>query len=185
VHARFALARAAGNEGLVFKRTDAPYAAGRRGKWWLKLKRELSTLDVVVVAVEWGHGKRAQVLSDYTFAVRGGDGALLTIGKAYSGLTDAEIAELTPQFLARQIGQRGRALLVEPQLVIEIAFDVIAPSALHESGYALRFPRIVRLRPDKRPADIDTLDRVTAIYAEMLDREGLARTNDSGQAHKK
>lgn len=175
VHERFDAARAAGNEGLVFKRTDAPYAPGRRGKWWLKLKRELSTLDVVVVAVEWGHGKRAQVLSDYTFAVRGASDTLLTIGKAYSGLTDAEIAELTPWFLAHQIGQRGYAIAVEPQTVIEIAFDIIAPSKLHESGYALRFPRIVRLRPDKLPADIDTIERVEQIYREMLDREGVTR----------
>lgn len=175
VHERFEIARSDGNEGLVFKRTDAPYAPGRRGKWWLKLKRELSTLDVVVVAVEWGHGKRAQVLSDYTFAVRGAGGRLLTIGKAYSGLTDVEIAELTPWFLAHQTGKRGYALTVEPQIVIEIAFDIIQVSNLHESGFALRFPRIVRLRPDKRPADIDTLERVEQIYAEMLEREGVAR----------
>jgi DNA ligase-1 len=173
VHERFEQARTDGNEGLVFKRTEAPYAAGRRGKWWLKLKRELSTLDVAVVAVEWGHGKRARVLSDYTFAVRGDGGKLLTIGKAYSGLTDAEIAELTPWFLARQIGRRGYALAVEPELVIEVAFDVIQPSSLHDAGFALRFPRIVRLRPDKRPADIDTLARVTEIYQEMLAREAV------------
>ncbi len=103
VNAIFEAARARGNEGAMFKRTDAPYAPGRRGKWWLKLKRELTTLDVVVVAVEWGHGKRAKVLSDYTFAVRGPDDELLTIGKAYSGLTDAEIATLTPWFLEHRI----------------------------------------------------------------------------------
>ena len=95
LHARFNAARERGHEGLMFKRADAPYAPGRRGKWWLKLKRELSTLDVVVVAVEWGHGKRSAVLSDYTFAVRGESGELLNVGKAYSGVTDAEIAELT------------------------------------------------------------------------------------------
>ena len=100
---------------------------------------------------------------------------LLTIGKAYSGLTDVEIAELTPWFLAHQTGKRGYALTVEPQVVIEIAFDIIQVSNLHESGFALRFPRIVRLRPDKRPADIDTLERVEQIYAEMLEREGVAR----------
>jgi DNA ligase-1 len=175
VHDRFAMARAAGNEGLIFKRTDAPYAPGRRGKWWLKLKRELSTLDVVVVAVEWGHGKRAHVLSDYTFAVRGDENRLLTIGKAYSGLTDAEIAELTPWFLAHQTGKRGYALAVEPQIVIEIAFDIVQHSNLHESGFALRFPRIIRLRPDKLPADVDTLEGVEEIYREMLDREGVTR----------
>jgi len=173
VHERFERARFDGNEGLVFKRTDAPYASGRRGKWWLKLKRELTTLDVVVVAVEWGHGKRAHVLSDYTFAVRGEAGRLLTIGKAYSGLTDVEIAELTPWFIAHQTGQHGHALTVEPHIVIEVAFDVIQPSSLHASGYALRFPRIVRLRPDKPPTEIDTLTHVEEIYRNMLAREAI------------
>ena len=159
----------------MLKRTDSPYHPGRRGKWWLKLKRELDTLDVVVVAVEWGHGKRAKVISDYTFAVRGHNGELLTIGKAYSGLTDAEIAELTPWFLEHQTGRRGHAMAVEPQIVLEVAFDIIARSTLHESGYALRFPRIVRVRDDKPPNGIDTIERVEAIYREMLAREGVER----------
>lgn len=180
INARFGAARARGNEGLVLKRADAPYLPGRRGKWWLKLKRELSTLDAVVVAVEWGHGKRSGVLSDYTFAVRGDDGRPVVIGKAYSGLTDAEIAGLTPWFLAHQRSpQRRRAkaraseIPVEPAIVLEVAFDVIARSDLHESGFSLRFPRIVRIRDDKPPEDIDTLERVREIYAEMLAREGL------------
>ncbi len=178
VNARFESARARGNEGLVLKRADAPYAPGRRGKWWLKLKRELSTLDVVVVAVEWGHGKRANVLSDYTFAVRGDDDRLETIGKAYSGLTDAEIAQLTQWFLAHRLPvseQREKAraweLPVEPRMVLEVAFDVIQESDLHESGFSLRFPRIVRVRDDKPPEEIDTTDRVREIYREMLERE--------------
>jgi DNA ligase-1 len=176
----FESARARGNEGLMLKRADAPYAPGRRGKWWLKLKRELSTLDVVVVAVEWGHGKRAGVLSDYTFAVRGDDGRLLTIGKAYSGLTDAEIAQLTPWFLDHRLSsehQREKAraseIPVEPTVVLEIAFDVIQESDLHESGFSLRFPRIVRIRDDKPPSEIDMLERVREIYGEMLAREGI------------
>ena len=183
---RFAAARERGHEGLIFKRTDAPYAPGRRGKWWLKLKRELSTLDCVVVAVEWGHGRRSQVLSDYTFAVRGADG-LLPIGKAYSGLTDAEIAAMTTWFLAHRLpdgdaraayarlGLARREMVVEPSVVVEIAFDVIQRSDLHASGFALRFPRIVRLRPDKPAAEIDPVERVAAIYAEMLEREGVGR----------
>ncbi len=178
VNRLFEAARARGHEGAMFKRIDSPYAPGRRGKWWLKLKRELSTLDVVVVAVEWGHGKRAKVLSDYTFAVRGEDGALLTIGKAYSGLTDAEIAALTPWFLEHRLPlsqQRAKArsyeIPVEPKIVIEVAFDVIQESDLHESGFSLRFPRIVRIRDDKPPEEIDTIDRVREIYAEMLERE--------------
>lgn len=173
INARFDAARARGNEGLMLKRADAPYQPGRRGKWWLKLKRELSTLDVVVVAVEWGHGKRAGVLSDYTFAVRGDDGSLQTIGKAYSGLTDAEIAELTQWFIAHAAGERGYGIAVEPSIVLEVAFDIVQRSTLHESGFALRFPRIVRLRGDKPPEEIDTLARVREIYDEMLAREGL------------
>lgn len=180
VNARFEAARARGNEGLMFKRADSPYAPGRRGKWWLKLKRELETLDVVIVAVEWGNGKRANVLSDYTFAVRGDDGSLLTIGKAYSGLTDAEIAELTHWFLEHRLPQshqrekaRAHEIPVEPKIVIEVAFDVIQESELHESGFSLRFPRIVGIRDDKPPEQIDTLQRVREIYAQMLTREGL------------
>jgi DNA ligase-1 len=173
LHNRFEDARARGHEGLMLKRADSPYHPGRRGKWWLKLKRELSTLDVVVVAVEWGHGKRAKVLSDYTFAVRGEHEEMLTIGKAYSGLTDAEIAELTQWFLSHQTGRRGYAISVEPRIVLEVAFDIIQPSDLHESGFALRFPRIVRVRDDKPPEEIDTIDRVRELYQEMLTREGL------------
>ncbi len=172
INARFDAARTRGHEGAMFKRADSPYAPGRRGKWWLKLKRELSTLDVVVVGVEWGHGKRAKVLSDYTFAVRGPGGELLTIGKAYSGLTDAEIATLTPWFLEHRIdGHYGHAFAVEPRIVLEVAFDIVQKSSLHQSGYALRFPRIVRIRDDKPVDEIDTLANVDAIYAAMLERE--------------
>lgn len=171
---RFDDARGRGHEGLLFKRTDAAYHPGRRGKWWLKLKRELSTLDVVVVAVEWGHGKRAKVLSDYTFAVRGTGEELLTIGKAYSGLTDVEIAELTPWFLQHATGNLSDyAMAVKPQIVLEVAFDIIQKSELHSSGFALRFPRIVRLRPDKPPSQIDSLTRVQEIHDAMLFREGI------------
>jgi DNA ligase 1 len=184
IHERFEESRRRGNEGLVFKRTDSPYTPGRRGKSWLKLKRELATLDCVVVAVERGHGRRVNVLSDYTFAVRDGD-ELAVIGKAYSGLTDAEIAEMTEWFEAhrlpaseqraayKRLDLKRHETVVEPKIVVEIAFDIIQKSDLHKSGYALRFPRIVRLRPDKSPQDADTLDRVAEIYAEMLSREGI------------
>jgi DNA ligase-1 len=180
----FAAARERGNEGIMFKRTDAPYTPGRRGKWWLKLKRELSTLDCVVVGVEWGHGRRSQVLSDYTFAVRGPKG-LVPIGKAYSGLTDAEIAEMTAWFLAHrlpddeaarvyeELGLGRNEIVVEPTVVVEIAFDILQRSDLHASGFSLRFPRIVRLRQDKLASEADTLERVDEIYAEMLIREAV------------
>ena len=184
LHASFDAARGRGNEGLVLKRLDSSYTPGRRGKAWLKLKRELATLDCVVVAVERGHGRRVNVLSDYTFAVRNGD-ELAVIGKAYSGLTDIEIEDMTAWFEAHRLPPnearaayerlelKRREIVVDPQIVVEIAFDIIQPSELHAGGFALRFPRIVRLRPDKRPAEADTLERVAEIYAEMLAREGI------------
>ncbi len=155
-----------GNEGLMIKDIQSPYAPGRRGKSWLKLKRELATLDVVVTAVEFGHGKRASVLSDYTFAVRASqnDDSLLNVGKAYSGLTDVEIAEMTQWFLQHTIDDEGWRRTVEPLIVVEVAFNAVMISDRHNSGFALRFPRIVRLRPDKTPAEIDTLERVREIF---------------------
>jgi DNA ligase-1 len=159
----FTAARDRGNEGLMIKNLDSLYTPGRRGKSWLKMKRELATLDVVVTAVEYGHGKRIGVLSDYTFAVWDGE-RLVNIGKAYSGLTDAEIAEMTQWFLAHKISERGLKLEVEPKIVLEAAFNNMMRSTRHESGYALRFPRIVRLRPDKRPEDADTIETVKEIY---------------------
>lgn len=158
VEAGFAAARARGNEGLIVKSPASPYTPGRRGLTWLKLKKACATLDCVVVGAEYGHGKRHGVLSDYTFAVRDdATGELKTIGKAYSGLTDAEIAELTAHFLARVRRQRGRYHEVEPDTVLEIAFDMLQPSTRHGSGLAMRFPRIARVRRDKTVADIDTL----------------------------
>jgi DNA ligase-1 len=147
----------------VIKDLDSVYTPGRRGKSWLKMKRELATLDVVVTAVEYGHGKRIGVLSDYTFAVRDGE-RLVNIGRAYSGLTDAEIAEMTRWFLEHTIQDRGFRLEVEPKIVLEVAFNNMMRSGRHNSGYALRFPRIVRLRPDKLPEEADTLARVKEIY---------------------
>ena len=159
----FVAAQARGNEGLMIKDLDSAYAPGRRGKWWLKMKRELATLDVVVTAVEYGHGKRIGVLSDYTFGVWDGD-RLLNIGKAYSGLTDLEIAEMTEWFLEHKIADHGMLLEVEPKIVLEVAFNNMMRSDRHNSGYALRFPRIVRIRTDKVPQDADTMERVREIY---------------------
>ncbi|HLX85708.1 MAG TPA: ATP-dependent DNA ligase [Terriglobales bacterium] len=163
LEALFTAARDRGNEGLMIKDLDSLYTPGRRGKSWLKMKRELATLDVVVTAVEYGHGKRIGVLSDYTFAVWDGE-RLVNIGKAYSGLTDAEIAEMTKWFLAHKIRDHGLSLEVEPKIVLEVAFNNMMRSPRHESGYALRFPRIVRLRPDKRPEDADTIETVREIF---------------------
>ena len=167
----FTAAQARGNEGLMIKDLASPYTPGRRGKWWLKMKRELATLDVVVTAVEWGHGKRINVLSDYTFAVRDED-RLVNVGKAYSGLTDVEIAEMTKWFLEHTVDDQGFRREVEPKIVLEIAFNNVMRSDRHESGYALRFPRIVRLRPDKLPEEADTVERVAEIYASQERRAG-------------
>ncbi|HVH89293.1 MAG TPA: ATP-dependent DNA ligase [Terriglobales bacterium] len=160
----FAAARARGNEGLMIKNRESLYAPGRRGHAWLKMKRELATLDCVVTSVEFGNGKRAGVLSDYTFAVRGANGNLMNVGKAYSGLTDAEIAEMTGWFKAHTLTDFGHSRLVEPKIVLEVAFNNVMRSERHESGFALRFPRIVRLRPDKPPEEADTVKRVEEIY---------------------
>ena len=160
----FDAARARGNEGLMIKDPASSYKPGRRGREWLKLKKALATLDVVVTTVELGHGKRRNVLSDYTFAVRRSEAEpeLLNIGKAYSGLTDVEIAEMTEWFRAHTIQEfaHGRVRVVEPRIVLEVTFDRVQPSNRHQSGYALRFPRIVRLRPDKNVDEIDTLETV-------------------------
>ena len=165
----FADARARGNEGLMIKSPASFYKPGRRGREWLKLKRAIARLDVVVTAVEVGHGKRRNLLSDYTFAVRrsADNDELLNIGKAYSGLTDAELAEMTEWFTQNTIKEfgHGRVRLVKPEIVIEVTFDRVQESKRHKSGYALRFPRILRLRPDKNATEIDTLETVTKLVA--------------------
>ena len=161
----FAEARARRNEGLMVKDPESIYSPGRRGLGWLKMKKALATIDCVVVGVEVGHGKRHGVLSDYTFAVRDEEtGKLVNIGKAYSGLTDAEIAEMTRWFEDHTIARFGRYRQVEPTVVVEIAFDVIVRSRRHASGFSLRFPRIHALRPDKTVDEIDTVATVTELF---------------------
>ena len=166
----FTHARNRGNEGLMIKSPYSVYKPGRRGRDWLKLKRAIATLDVVVTAVEVGHGKRRSLLSDYTFAVRRSesDDELLNIGKAYSGLTDRELIDLTEWFQHHTLQEfaHGRVRVVEPSIVIEVTFDRVQPSNRHKSGFALRFPRIVRLRPDKGPNEIDTLETVKRLAGE-------------------
>ena len=165
LEAAFAEARARRNEGLMVKDPMSGYSPGRRGLGWLKMKKALATIDCVVVGVEVGHGKRHGVLSDYTFAIRDeATGKLVNIGKAYSGLTDAEIADMTRWFEDHTIGRFGRYRQVEPTVVVEIAFDVIVRSRRHGSGFSLRFPRIHALRPDKSVDDIDTVASVTDLY---------------------
>jgi DNA ligase-1 len=169
----FRAALAAGHEGIVAKAPDSLYTPGRRGRLWFKLKEPFATLDVVVTAVEYGHGKRHGVLSDYTFAVRDGD-RLLNVGKAYSGLTDAEIREFTDYFLEHTVEDQGYRRSVEPKVVLEVAFNNIQRSNRHESGFALRFPRILRIRQDKTPEQIDTLERVRELYDKQITLPRLA-----------
>jgi DNA ligase-1 len=170
IESAFDAARCRNNEGLMIKDPASPYTPGRRGLAWLKLKKAFATLDCVVVGAEYGHGKRNKVLSDYTFAVRDeSTGELRTIGKAYTGLTDAEIAELTNHFLSTAISQYGRYFEVKPDTVLEIAFDKIQASDRHSSGLALRFPRIVRIRTDKSADEIDTLENASKLAAGARD----------------
>ncbi len=176
-------ARERHNEGLMIKDPNSTYQPGRRGLGWLKLKKALATLDCVVVGVEWGHGKRRGVLSDYTFAVRETDepdSRLLTIGKAYTGLTDAEIAEMTERFHGMTLQDFGRYRTVVPEVVVEIAFDRIMRSSRHRSGFAMRFPRIVRIRDDKSPAEIDTLPAVEALFTDQASGRILLATGSGG-----
>ena len=174
VDERFTAARARRNEGLMLKDPDSAYTPGRRGLAWLKLKRPLDTLDVVVVGAEWGHGKRRGVLSDVTFAVRDSEGELATVGKAYTGLTDVEIAEMTAVLHDLTVQDNGYYRTVRPQIVLEVAFDAVQRSSRHRSGYALRFPRIARWRHDKPVEEIDTVERVAAIAeSQAHDREQL------------
>ncbi len=169
-------ARARANEGVMIKDARSAYLPGRRGLSWLKLKRELATLDVVITGAEYGHGRRAGLLSDYTFAVRGPRAAngepaeLLNVGKAYSGVTDAEIAELTEWLKAHTLEDQGYFRTVEPLRVLEVAFNNIMRSDRHASGFALRFPRIIRVRDDKPADEIDTLERVEEIYQSQPDK---------------
>jgi DNA ligase-1 len=173
LEALFLAAQARGNEGLMAKQPDAPYASGRRGAQWLKVKRPLETLDVVVVGAEWGHGKRRAVLSDLTFAVRDeATGSLVTIGKAYNGLTDAEIRAMTERLLALTLEDHGHYRTVRPEIVLEVAFNHLQRSARHASGYALRFPRIVRVRPDRSPESASTLADVARLAAGLADSRG-------------
>ncbi|MDZ4796564.1 MAG: cisplatin damage response ATP-dependent DNA ligase [Bryobacteraceae bacterium] len=162
-------ARGRGNEGLVLKRAGSAYEPAKRSGTWLKVKRPYATLDVVITAAEQGSGRRAIWLSDYTFGVRDAD-RFLNVGKAYSGLTDQEIRELTRILRAATTDRFGRVALVKPEVVIEVAFDGIQKSSRHKGGYALRFPRIIRWRRDKTPAEADSIDRVRELYEASMAR---------------
>ncbi len=170
--AMFEKSRGIGHEGLVLKDPDSQYHPGKRGRYWVKLKKELDTIDAVIVIAEYGHGKRAGVLSDYTFAVRDVENNsvsnLRTIGKAYSGLTDDEILETTKKLQSIIIKDEGTRITVRPEIILEVAFDSIQKSNRHDSGFALRFPRIKNIRVDKNVSDIDSLQNVKRIYQKQV-----------------
>jgi len=166
----YADARARANEGVMLKAAGSVYQPGRRGLAWVKLKRELATLDVVITGAEYGHGKRAGLLSDYTFAVRDEAGELKNVGKAYSGVTDVEIGELTEFLKAHTLEDFGYFRTVEPLVILEVAFNNVMRSDRHASGFALRFPRILSIRNDKPLEEIDTVERVEDIYQSQVDK---------------
>ena len=166
----YAEARARGNEGVMLKAAESIYQPGRRGLAWVKLKRELATLDVVVTGAEFGHGRRAGILSDYTFAVRDAAGDLKNVGKAYSGLTDVEIAEMSTWMMAHTLEDYGHFRTVEPLRVLEVAFNNVMRSDRHASGFALRFPRIITVRDDKPVGEIDTVARVEEVFESQPDK---------------
>jgi DNA ligase-1 len=166
VREAFARARERGAEGLMLKRLDAPYGVGRRrGPWW-KWKVAPFTVDAVLVYAQPGHGRRASLHTDYTFAVWRGD-ELVPFAKAYSGLSDAEIRTVDEWIRKHTVERFGPVRAVEPELVFELAFEDIRVSSRHKSGVAVRFPRIVRPRPDKTPADADRLDQLL-VWIEQL-----------------
>ena len=166
----YADARARANEGVMLKAAGSLYQPGRRGLAWVKLKRELATLDVVITGAEYGSGRKSQFLSDYTFAVQDEAGELKNVGKAYSGVTDAEITELTEFLKAHTLEDHGHFRTVEPLVILEVAFNNIMRSDRHASGFALRFPRIIRIRTDKPLAEIDTVARVEEVYQSQVDK---------------
>jgi DNA ligase 1 len=178
---KFKTSKVSGHEGLVIKDPASQYHPGKRGRHWIKLKEEMDTIDTIIVMAEYGHGKRAGTLSDYTLAVRGistelgmditgaeDDGSLFNnlkiIGKAYSGLSDKEINYVTNKLRPLIIRDEGNRIIVKPEIILEVSFDTIQKSNRHDGGYALRFPRIKNIRYDKELKDIDTLEKIKVIY---------------------
>jgi DNA ligase-1 len=164
----YADALAHGHEGLMAKALDAPYEAGRRGAGWLKLK-SAHTLDLVVIAVEWGSGRRKGWLSNLHLGARDpGTGEFVMLGKTFKGLTDQTLEWQTRELLAREIRRDEWTVYVKPELVVEIAFNDVQQSSQYPAGMALRFARVKGYRPDKRPEQADTIDTVRTIYEKSL-----------------
>jgi DNA ligase 1 len=153
-----------GHEGVMLKALDGPYEAGRRGAGWLKVK-PVHTLDLVVLAAEWGHGRRHGVLSNLHLGARDAAGGFVMLGKTFKGLTDEMLHWQTERLLGIESGRDGHVVHVRPELVVEVAFDGLQQSPRYPGGVALRFARVKRFRPDKRAEDADTIAAVLAIHA--------------------
>ena len=170
----------AGHEGLVAKRLDSTYQPGKRGKAWLKVKRAMETLDLVIIAAEWGTGRRHKWLSDYHLAARDPKtGEYHMLGKTFKGLTDVEFEDITKRLLELKIEQRGGVVTVQPRIVVEVEYDEIQQSPTYKSGMALRFARIKRLRYDKDSSQSDTIQRVQELFTSQFERK--ASTNRVGR----
>ncbi len=169
-----------GHEGLIAKRTDSLYKPGIRGKAWLKIKESLETLDLVIIAAEYGTGRRHRWLSDYHLGAWNPETAeFMMLGKTFKGLTDAEFEEITTRLLEIQVGKRRNVVFVQPKIVVEVEYDEIQRSVRYPSGKALRFARIKQIRYDKSPEEADTIQRVNEIFEAQFIRK--ASTNVVGR----
>jgi DNA ligase-1 len=167
----------AGQEGLMAKKLDSPYTPGNRGKRWLKIKTILEPLDLVITAAEYGYGRRHGWLSDYYLAARDAEtGEFLELGKTFKGLTDAEIVEMTSRLKALAVSEDRWRVVVQPKIVVEVAYNEIQRSPTYKSKMALRFARITRIRNDKSPDDADTIQRVGEIYESQFQKKGRYKT---------
>jgi DNA ligase 1 len=165
-------ARMEGHEGLMAKELGSSYNPGVRGKSWLKLKHVLS-LDLAIVAAEWGYGRRHGWLSNYHLAARDeSSGDYLVVGKTFKGLTDVQFREMTERLLALERSRRGNVVFVRPQVVVEVLFNEIQESSLYPSGLALRFARIAHLREDKAVEEVDSLQLLRRLYEQQFDFKG-------------
>uniref|UniRef100_A0A7J2THG6 DNA ligase n=1 Tax=Archaeoglobus fulgidus TaxID=2234 RepID=A0A7J2THG6_ARCFL len=154
----------AGHEGVMLKNPNSPYIPGKRGKHWLKLKSVMETLDLVVVGGEWGEGKRSHLISSYELACLDNTGKLLKVGRVATGFTDEDLEELTDLFKQLIVYSHGKVVEFVPKYVFEVAYQEIQKSPKYESGYALRFPRFIRLRDDKDVSEADTIERIEKLY---------------------
>jgi DNA ligase-1 len=167
----------AGHEGLMAKRLDSPYTPGTRGKRWLKIKPILEPLDLVIVAAEWGYGRRHAWLSDYYLAARDIEtGEFQSVGKTFKGLTDAEIIDITKRLKGLIVETEPRRVVVVPKIVVEVAYNEIQRSPKYECQMALRFARITRIRDDKTPEEASTIQQIREIYERQFQKKGRYTT---------